>query len=64
MGIGTHLTNDVGLPPSNHVIKLVEIDFGHGFIPLLKLSDDAGKHLGGSQLIEDAFRTLRIAATA
>lgn len=64
MGIGTHLTNDVGWAAANHVIKLTEINFGHGFQPLLKLSDDVGKHLGGSQLIEDAFRTLRIAATA
>jgi nicotinate phosphoribosyltransferase len=60
MGIGTHFTNDVGWPPSNHVIKLVEIDFGHGFIPLLKMSDDFGKLLGGNVLYEDAKRVLRI----
>jgi nicotinate phosphoribosyltransferase len=59
MGIGTHLTNDVGWTPSNHVIKLVEIDFGHGFQPLLKLSDDVGKELGGD-LIADAIKVLRI----
>jgi len=61
MGIGTHLTADVGWLACNHVIKLVEIDFGHGFLPLLKLSDDIGKNLGSTQLIEDAMRTLRIA---
>jgi hypothetical protein len=28
------------------VIKLVAIDFGHGWVDLLKLSDDPGKYLG------------------
>lgn len=62
MGIGTHLTNDVGYEASNHVIKLVEVDYGEGWVPVIKLSDDSGKHLGGSAVIADAFRQLRIAA--
>lgn len=60
MGIGTNLTNDVGWQPSNHVIKLTEIDFGHGFQQLIKLSDSKGKHLGSKQMIEDAHRALLI----
>jgi nicotinate phosphoribosyltransferase len=38
-GIGTHLTNDVGLPPLNIVMKLVECN-GQ---PVAKLSDSPGK---------------------
>lgn len=38
-GIGTNLTNDVGLAPLNNVIKLVKVN---GF-PVAKLSDDKGK---------------------
>jgi nicotinate phosphoribosyltransferase len=60
MGIGTHLSNDVGWTPSNHVIKLVEIDFGHGFVTLLKMGDGVGKSTGGDQLYSDAQRILRI----
>ena len=60
MGIGTHLSNDVGWLASNHVIKLVEIDFGHGFRPLLKLSDDVGKIVGGKRFAIDGMRQLHI----
>lgn len=60
MGIGTHLTNDVGWLASNHVIKLVQIDFGHGFQNVIKLSDEAGKETGDKQTVEDGKRTLRI----
>ena len=38
-GIGTHLTNDVGLTPLNIVMKLVECN-GQ---PVAKLSDSPGK---------------------
>jgi nicotinate phosphoribosyltransferase len=40
-GIGTNLTNDVGLPPLNIVMKLVEVN-GQ---PVAKLSDAPGKTL-------------------
>jgi nicotinate phosphoribosyltransferase len=40
-GIGTHLTNDVGLQPLNIVMKLVEVN-GQ---PVAKLSDAPGKTL-------------------
>lgn len=62
MGIGTHFTNDVGYEPSNHVIKLVEADFGQGMVPTIKLSDDKGKNLGGDAAIADALRQLRLVA--
>jgi len=60
MGIGTHLTNDVGHPPPNHVIKLAELDGGHGLVPLLKLSDGAGKISGDDRLVADVVRQLNI----
>jgi nicotinate phosphoribosyltransferase len=60
MGIGTHLTNDVGHPAPNHVIKLVEVDCGNGPTPLLKLSDDMGKITGSDGLVADAMRMLNI----
>lgn len=41
-GIGTHLTNDVGVKALNMVIKLVLIDGHH----VIKLSDDDGKEIG------------------
>ena len=40
-GIGTNLTNDVGLQPLNIVMKLVEVN-GQ---PVAKLSDAPGKTL-------------------
>lgn len=46
-GIGTHLTNDVGLKPLNMVIKLVSIDDKHA----IKLSDIPGKHTGDKETI-------------
>ena len=47
-GIGTYLTNDVGVQPLNMVIKLAAVKpFGHNdFIPAVKLSDSPGKHSG------------------
>lgn len=55
MGIGTNLTADplmTGVPPLNHVIKLVEADFGGGPRAVVKLSDDPGKVLGEPALVE------------
>lgn len=62
MGIGTNLTNDcypsnqiMASPyhkPLNMVIKLTDIDFGNGMVPVVKLSDDKGKHTGNSEVIE------------
>lgn len=60
MGIGTHLTNDVGHPAPNHVIKLVGLDGGHGIVPLLKLSDGPGKISGDESLVPAVVRQLNI----
>jgi len=51
-GIGTHFTNDVGVRPLNMVIKMTSADFGLGPIPVVKLSDDEGKHTGNKRAIE------------
>ncbi len=47
-GIGTYLSNDVGVQPLNMVIKLIAAKpFGFkDFIPTVKLSDVTGKHTG------------------
>lgn len=47
-GIGTNLTNDVGVEPLNMVIKLTgaRLDKGLKFYPVIKLSDDPGKYTG------------------
>ena len=47
-GIGTSLTNDVGVPPLNIVIKLCRCAPGPGqdWQPTVKLSDHPGKHTG------------------
>lgn len=49
-GIGTYLTNDVGVQPLNMVIKLVEMDG----IPVVKLSEDVSKATGDAKAIEYA----------
>lgn len=47
-GIGTNLTNDIGVKPLNIVIKLVEIDGNHA----IKLSDNLDKSVGDKETIE------------
>lgn len=61
MGIGTHLTADPAMTarkPMNHVIKLVEADFGSGPVPVIKLSDEPGKHSGDPNVVEAVERLL------
>ena len=53
-GIGTNLSNDVGVTPLNIVIKMTaakpsEYD---DWMPTIKLSDAEGKHMGDSKMIE------------
>ena len=52
-GIGTHLTNDVGWPALNIVIKLRSLTVrnheGSQIIPAVKLSDDLGKGCGDEE---------------
>jgi nicotinate phosphoribosyltransferase len=61
-GIGTHLTNDVGVKALNMVIKLTEVKIGDLWIDTVKLSDDEGKHTGAEQEIKLCKDTLRIRA--
>ncbi len=60
-GIGTNLTNDVGLEPMNIVMKLtgVQLD-GKRWVPTVKLSDEKGKHTGEPEMIQLAKDVLGI----
>ncbi len=60
-GIGTNLTNDVGLKPMNIVLKLISI--AEPDIPwtnVVKLSDEKGKHTGDPRMIRLAKEILEI----
>lgn len=60
-GIGTNLTNDVGLKPMNIVMKLIAAQANNGdWIPTVKLSDEKGKYTGDPKMIELAKVFLRI----
>lgn len=59
-GIGTHITNDVGVTPLNMVIKMTSANFGQGFKPVVKLSDDIGKNTGQVKTILDVKAALGI----
>jgi nicotinate phosphoribosyltransferase len=60
-GIGTNLTNDVGLKPMNIVIKMTEAQPAEGeWIPVVKLSDEVGKYTGDSDMIALAKQVLDI----
>lgn len=60
-GIGTNLTNDIGVRPLNIVIKLSQCR-GHGdtvWIPMVKLSDAEGKHTGDTDELELCLRIVK-----
>ena len=60
-GIGTNLTNDVGLKPMNIVMKLIGVKApNNDWIPTVKLSDEKGKYTGDPKMIELAKTFLRI----
>jgi nicotinate phosphoribosyltransferase len=59
-GIGTHLTNDVGVKPLNMVIKLTAIKIQDRWVPAVKLSDDRGKHTGDADTVKLCKQVLRI----
>lgn len=59
-GIGTHLTNDVGVKPLNMVIKLTAIRINSSWVSTVKLSDDRGKHTGTSEAVSLCKQILRI----
>ena len=51
-GIGTDLTNDVGLRPMNIVMKLTEVlTSDDEWVPTVKLSDEPNKHTGNPKMI-------------
>lgn len=59
-GIGTNLTNDVGVKPLNIVIKMVSAEIDGEWVETVKLSDDEGKHTGDSETVDLALKLLKI----
>jgi nicotinate phosphoribosyltransferase len=59
-GIGTNLTNDVGVKPLNMVIKLVSAEIDGDWVGTVKLSDNPGKHTGKDDDIKLAKSTLNL----
>ena len=61
-GIGTYLTNDVGVRPLNIVIKLIEVKNtpDSPAVPAIKLSDTTTKHTGDEAEIVLCKQLLRI----
>lgn len=67
-GIGTNLSCDVfsdeqklrGIHPLNIVIKMNKANFGWGWIDVVKLSDDIGKHVGSPDTIRRIKKELNI----
>ncbi len=59
-GIGTYLTNDVGVKPLNMVIKLMDVkpEGFDKFLPTIKLSDVDGKHSGDKEEIDRCLDTI------
>ncbi|HEY0898880.1 MAG TPA: nicotinate phosphoribosyltransferase, partial [Sphingobacteriaceae bacterium] len=60
-GIGTNFTNDVGLPPMNMVIKMIQTRPEHDqWTDVIKLSDEKGKYTGPLEQIRLAKNVLAI----
>ena len=61
-GIGTNLTNDLGVPHANIVMKLTKCKMNERQPEeyTIKFSDDLGKHLGPIEEVEIAKKTLHI----
>lgn len=59
-GIGTHLTNDVGVNPLNMVIKLTAIKIGESWVQTVKLTDDRRKYTGPIDAVSICKKILRI----
>lgn len=60
-GIGTNLTNDTGHKPSNIVMKLTrcKMTVNQEWRECVKLSDDAGKHIGSEEEVRACLYDLR-----
>lgn len=59
-GIGTWFSNDCGAKALNMVIKLIACDFGQGWLPTVKLSDNRGKNTGDPEAVRLCKETLGI----
>lgn len=60
-GIGTNLTNDVGLKPMNIVMKLISVaEPDLPWTNVVKLSDEKGKHTGDPKMIRLSKEILEI----
>ena len=61
-GIGTNLTNDTGFKPLNIVMKLTrcKMNANQEWRECVKLSDDAGKHLGSTAEVQACLYDLRL----
>ena len=59
-GIGTNLTNDVGVTPLNMVIKMWSVWQGDVWTPTVKLSDVPGKNTGVPDAIDRCKKTLNL----
>jgi nicotinate phosphoribosyltransferase len=59
-GIGTFLTNDVGVKPTNIVIKLSQVFINGIWVDTVKLSDDLGKNTGVSEEVNLCKTILKI----
>ena len=60
-GIGTNLTNDVGVKPMNIVLKMTEaLPEDDQWTPVVKLSDEKGKYTGEESMIALAKSVLHI----
>lgn len=60
-GIGTYLTNDVGVTPLNIVIKMAAAkpSSRHRYVPAVKLSDVEGKHTGEKDEIDICMKIIK-----
>ena len=52
-GIGTNLTNDLGMRALNQVMKATHVRIPEGQASTVKISDDAGKQTGPPDLVHD-----------
>jgi len=59
-GIGTFITNNIGIIPLNMVIKLSYVLINNEWVPAVKLSDDIGKNTGDPKEVKLCKQTLRI----
>ena len=60
-GIGTNLTNDVGLRLMNIVMKFIEVlTSDNEWVPTVKLSDEPNKHTGDPKMIQLVKEVLSI----